>query len=248
MKNILKAFAFIALVGIIFTSCQKEESMVEPSTDQEKFVTAEKTGEFNLKETRFSLNKSTYFTVKQVFLEGGYVTINGMMFPTKIVGDQRWITMDYVKYISGQAFNNGGTVHHSYDAAMSLNGSTSSFPRFMEPANLVENSAWRIPSWDDMNHLHHMVYGDEASIITDLNMQATGMVKWDGTGDPITNSVYQNPSYGIFWNSDFTLGDQGQDTWHLFANDAPNHVVLFEYQIHYPYAPIRLVQDVEPIQ
>ncbi len=131
--------------------------------------------------------------------------------------------------------------HYPYDAAMTLNGLTTVYQTI---PNIVENSTWRIPSWEDMNHLYQMVYGDEASIITGLNMQATGMVKWDG----VNASVHQNPTYGIFWNSDFTLGTQGQDTWHLFANDTPTHVFGFEYQLQYPYAPIRLVQDVTPIQ
>ena len=247
IKSIFRIFLFVALVSFFFTSCEKEEAELVPQENQAEFLTANKTEKIKFEETAFNSKKSS-FTVKQVFLEGGYVTINRAIFPTKIVGDQRWITMDYTSFISGMPFNNGNTTHHSYNAAMTLNGSVSSIPRFMEPANLVENSTWRIPSWKDINHLHHMVYGDEASIITGLKMQPTGMVHWDGTGIAKDEAVHQNPTYGIFWNSDFKLGSQGQDTWHLFANDSQTHVFGFEYQIKVPYAPIRLVQDVTPIQ
>jgi len=246
-RNIFRLFAIIAIAGLAFTGCQKEEPELVPQESQTEFLTADKVETIKMNETAFSSKKSS-FSEKQVFLDGGYVTINGSMFPTKIVGDQRWITMDYLSFISGTAFNNGNTTHHNYDAAMSLNGSISEAPRFMEPANLVENSTWRIPSWEDMNHLHHMVYGDEASIVTGLNMQATGMVQWDGSGIAQDEGVHQNPTYGIFWNSDLTTGSQGQTTWHLFATDTPTHVFGFEYQLQYPYAPIRLVQDVTPIQ
>lgn len=240
-NQFLKLFAFIAIIGLAFTSCQKEEEFV-PQEDQSVFRTAEKTEIMKLEETAFSSTK-TIFTEKQVFLNGGVVIISYQYLTTKIVGDQRWCTMDYSGYISGTVFNNENTIHHSYDAAMSLNGSTT-LMNIASPTNLVELSNWRIPSWDDLDHLHNMVYGDIASKVTGLNMQATGMVKWDG----VNASVHQNPTYGIFWCSDFVLGNQGQDTWHLFGNSAPDHTFSFQYQLQYPYAPIRLVQDVEPIQ
>jgi hypothetical protein len=240
-NQIFKLFAFIAIIGFAFTSCQKEE--VELLEKQAEFLTADKVEEIKFEETSFISTKSS-FTTKQVFLDGGCVTINGSFFPTKIVGDQRWIILNYNKEIGSKSFQTGNTTHHLYADAMTLNGSVSSNPRFYEPTNLVEKSNWRIPTWLDVNHLHHMVYGDEPSIIAGLNMEATGMIKWDG----VNASVHQNPTQSIFWNSDFTLGSQGQDTWHLFAAKDDGRVYGFQYQLDYPYAPIRLVQDVEPIQ
>lgn len=241
-RNIFRLFAIIAIAGLAFTGCQKEAAELVPQENQAEFLTADKTEEIKLEETAFSSKKSS-FTVKQVFLDGGTVIFsNWTAASTTIVGNQRWTTINYSGQIPNVTpFYEGGAYQYPYDAAMTLNGLTSAMNT---KTGIIENSTWRIPTWDDMNHLHHMVHGDEASIVAGLNMQATGMFKWDG----VNASVHQNPDYGIFWNSDFSLGTQGQDTWHLFANDSQTHVFGFQYQIEYPYAPIRLVQDIEPIQ
>ncbi len=243
MKNyIFRIITLTALFSVVLFSCQKEEESEQILPSNEKlFISVNKTEDFKLNKQSFVTSKSS-FTEKQVFLDGGFAMIAGQFFPTKIVGDQRWITFDYKAFIQNPSFNCGGTIHHSYEAAISLNGSATTM-NFYPPANLVEKSTWRIPSWNDLNHLHHMVYSDEASIITGLNLLATGMVKYDGI-----DTVHQNPTYGIFWCSDFLVSDQGTDTWHLFGSISPDYVYLFQYQLSYPYAPIRLVQDVEPIQ
>lgn len=239
MKRLLKSLATVAFAVVMFTSCEKEIVESTQAENEPKILTATRTEEIKLDEKRF-ISKKSSFTTKQEFIAGGFVIINGTLLPTTIVGDQRWITLDYQAYISGQAFRNGNTTHHSYDAAMMLNNTSG--VNYL-PSDIEELSKWRIPSWDDMNHLHHMVFGDEASIVVGLNMKATGMLEYDGTTE-----VHQNPTYGIFWNSDFNLGEQGQDTWNLFGNSSPTEVFGFQYQLQKPYAPIRLVQTVTPIQ
>lgn len=190
--------------------------------------------------------KSTTISGKQDFVDGGFVQIGMQFFPTKIVGDQRWITVDYTAQISGQTFSNGGTIHHSYEAAMSLDGS-STIMNMYAPTGLVENSNWRIPSWSDMNHLGSMTYGDSESAISNLNLTSTGMVQWDDSYDA-SIATHVNPTLSVFWNSDFIdATSYNNGTWHLTATNATDYLYLFQYQTYKPYAPIRLVQDVEPL-
>ncbi len=111
MKNIYKIFIFSALVGLFFTSCEKEETGLVPEkqAEQDKFLTADEEETIKLNETSFSTTKTT-FTEKQIFLDGGSVVINGLFLPTKIVGDQRWITVDYFGQIPNVTpFYEGGT-------------------------------------------------------------------------------------------------------------------------------------------
>ncbi len=248
MRKFINLIAIIAIVGVAFTGCQKENNLSEPtqSIPEQEVIVVTKTEEVELNKKEFDAPKR-YFPQKQVFLDGGFVKFSNNMFAlTVVVGDQRWIVTDYMGIISNVTpISAGGTYHYPYHAAMSLNGLTTD--QNFNPA-IVEKSDWRIPSWYDMNHLHHMVHGDEESIINGLDIKPTGMVKWDSTGTALNNGVHQNPSIGVFWNSDFCSGHQGQDTWHLSGFKFPDYVYLFQYQLSYPHAPIRLVQDVEPIQ
>ncbi len=247
MKKFEK-IAILIILGALIYSCQKEPDLT-PERDSLLSFEAQKIVEEQFDKIPFDLNiKSTSFDEKQEFIDGGFVQVAGQFFPTKIIGDQRWITANYTTPISGQTFSNGGTIHHSYEAAMALDDSPTQMNLY-GPSGLVETSNWRIPSWYDVNHLHHMTYGDEAGIATGLNLTtATGMVRWDRSS-ALEDAVHVNSSLCIFWNSDFiepTTGNYG--TWHLTAHNTVDYMYLFQYQVLYPYAPIRLVQDVEPIQ
>ncbi len=251
MKYIFKIFIFSALIGLFFTACEKEGNI---NSEQPKLsprvvknlITPTESETVEVIKVPFSENRTKAFTEKQVFLDGGFAIINGNFAPTTIVGDQRWMLVDYnwiqqPNDTTVSSLNN--TNMYTYADAMTLNNSPISISPF-EPANITQLSNWRIPSWDDMNHLHHMVYGDEASIITGLMLKKTGMARLDnGT------AIRQKINDAVFWNSDFVLGNQGQDTWHLFDAEIDNdYVYLFQYQLQVPVAPIRLVQDVTPIQ
>ncbi len=247
MKNFEKRIAISIVFALLICGCQKETDLALEK-DRLSSFDAQKTSEIQLNKTPFApIPKSTSFDEKQEFIDGGFVQVAGQFFPTKIVGDQRWITANYTTPVTGQTFNNGGTIHHSYEAAMALDGSPTQI-NIYAPSSLVETSNWRIPSWQDMNHLYIMTYGDNEGIATGLNLTATGMVKWD-RASALETAVHVNPALCIFWNSDFieaTTSNYG--TWHLTAHNTIDYMYLFQYQIPYPYAPIRLVQDVEPIQ
>lgn len=246
MKTFKKIISISFIFGIAVISCQKDNDFV---TETNKFspVQAKRKLETQFEQIPFSsLLKSTNFSEKQEFKDGGFVQVASQFFPTKIVGDQRWITANYTTPITGQTFNNGNTIHHSYEAAISLNGSPTQMNMYA-PANLTETSTWRIPSQDDMEHLYQMLQGDLESEKNGLNLVSTGMIQWDEVSDP-DNATHVNPSLSIFWNSDFhEPTEHNFGTWHLYAHDTVNYAYLFEYQIPYPYAPIRLVQNVEPI-
>lgn len=217
-----------------------------------------------------SCNKS-YSVYDYSFIDGGMALIAGQFLPTVIIGDQRWTTMDYKGVLHdtslsdwdnklyGVATAADSTVYYSYNLAMTLNNTATTFNLY-SPTGLVEESNWRIPSTTDDNHLYHLANGNETLINTWLNPLRRGMIYHSYSSFNLTEAdtipcVFA-ANEAIYWLSEYldpvveesgaVLGPYG--TWHLSAMNGTDHVYMFQFQYMMPYAPIRLVQDIRPIE
>lgn len=275
----MKRFYIFIATLLVVSGCEEDLSLCSEGTETEQvsnIVWLDKSIKHDLTALDtvpwydYSYNKSASLQTSS-FRDGGMVYVAGQLLPTVIIGDQRWTTMDYKGYLHdsnlsewdnvmyGVATSSDSTVYYSYNLAMTLNN-TITMANFYSPAGLEETSSWRIPSWEDENHLHHLANGNETLINTWLNPLTRGMIYH-------TYSSYYIPTASIIpcvfaanesvhWNSEYhdpvvnangsVSGPDG--TWHLTAMNGTNHTYLFQFQLMMPYAPIRLVQNVRPIE
>lgn len=217
-----------------------------------------------------SYNKSANLQTT-TFMDGGMALIAGHFLPTVIIGNQRWTTMDYKGYLHdsnlsdwdnvmyGIATSIDSTVYYSYNLAMTLNNTPTTL-NYYSPVGLVETSSWRIPSWDDENHLHYMTNGNDELINTWLNPLTRGMIYHTYSSFNIQTAniipcVFA-ASESVHWNSEYYAPVENDNetefgpygTWHLTAMNGTDYSYLFQFQLMMPYAPIRLVQNITPIE
>lgn len=270
MKKNIKKLAVLFIFGLAFYSCQKEDLRQETLTKEKEFFTP--IGD-NIKEGEFDIvpwgDQSTLKSSGSYnFIDGGMVMVGGQFMSTVIIGNQRWTTIDFKGLLNdpsfskwdnllyGTALSLDTTVYYSYNLAMTLNDSPTMMS-YGPPAGLVETSTWRIPSWSDEQHLYQLASGDEEAISTALQYKTTGMVYHEYSSSHIptadTISVYYNPATTVHWNSDYipydgTPGGASNGTYYFTGGNAVDHIYLFQFQLMMPYAPIRLVQNIEPLQ
>ena len=276
MKQIAKSLTlllFLLFLGTAFYSCQKDDICQENEPLAEDFLTPMPTktaeGDFDIvpQIEKSSTLKSTTDLYDSEFIDGGMAMIAGQFMPTVIVGDQRWTTVDFKGHIQnasltnlensiyGDATDPNSTNYYSYNLAMTLNGSPTMM-NYNAPAGLAELSNWRIPSWSDENHLGYMSGGDNAKVNTNLDFKPTGVIYHEYTTSPINpdsvRAVFYNAHMATHWNSEFIsgtgTGNGPYGTWHLTGGNCVDYIYLFQFQYMSPHAPIRLVQDIEPIQ
>ena len=93
-----KLLLFLCAIVVLASSCSEEIPPTPQEEDEELVLTAREQVEspllFEVPYERQSLNKST-----ATVINGGEVTIDGQNFNTVIIGNQRWITSNYISEI-----------------------------------------------------------------------------------------------------------------------------------------------------
>lgn len=271
MKNSTK-FLLTFIVVLSVWSCQKESFDQETIQDKNDFFTPignnAKEGDFDVVPWPEKSNlKSSQSLYDSEFIDGGMVMVGGQFMRTVIIGNQRWTIDDYKMNITdpslsiwenkiyGDAQQVDTTLYYSYNLAMTLNGSPTMMS-YNAPSGLVETSSWRIPTWSDENDLGYMAAGDMEAITNALEYKSTGMIYHEYSSvyipDADTIPVHLNPTETVHWNSEYIPNDGSGNgpfgTWHLTGGNASDYIYLFQFQLMMPYAPIRLVQNIEPLQ
>ena len=272
MRNFTKIPVLLILLGLTFYSCQKEEIAQESKPVKDNYLTpipeAVDEGEFDIIAKPESQTTSSLF--KSEFKDGGMAMIAGQFLPTVVIGNQRWIALDFKGYLNdpsltktentiyGNASDPNSTNFYSYKLAMTLNESPT-IMNYNAPDGLVELSNWRIPSKRDVSNLGFMagpgIEGD-TKINNNLRLKTTGVIYHRYTTSPIDPEFVAprvfSPDRAAFWNSEFIpgsgTGSGPYGTWQLTGGNGVDYIFLFQFQYMSPHAPIRLVQDIEPIQ
>ena len=271
MRRFTKIPILLILLGVTFYSCQKEEIAQESETVNEDYLTPMPEtideGEFDI--IAQPENYSTSNLYGSEFKDGGMAMIAGQFLTTAVIGNQRWTTIDFKGYLNdptltdientifGDATDLNSTRYYSHKLAMTINESPTML-NYNAPDGLVELSNWRIPSRQDINNLGFMVGPKPERYVTisdKLQFKKTGMIYHQRTSPYDPNAlrvVHQRPDELVFWNAKYIpydgSGSGPNGTWHLTGGNAVDYIYLFQYQLLHPHAPIRLVQDIEPIQ
>ncbi|MFT3738562.1 MAG: hypothetical protein QM786_07370 [Breznakibacter sp.] len=263
MKSFKKELCLLLIVAFTW-SCQKEtgNDPTQTNDDLELIMPSiVREGKFDIVPwDNNSALKSTQASAQ--FTDGGMAMIAGQFFPTVIIGNQRWTIMDFKGTISdpslsywdkityGEITPLDTTRYYSYNAAMTLNGSPTLLNLYA-PAGLTEVSNWRIPTWEDESDLYQMAQGDETAINTAMDFNANGMIYHTYSSSHIptadTIPVLYNPTVAVHWNADYLPYNGSYGTWHLTGSNTVDDFYLFQFQLMLPYAPIRLVQNINPL-
>lgn len=192
---------------------------------------------------------------KQTFKNGGYVTIGGIVMKTTIVGNQRWTTVDYKGFLYEAAFDSienrifgkrDTTIYYSYELAMTLNESETE-DSDDEPDGLIELSKWRIPTLDDEYNFAYMLRKDYKAMAKGLKAKPYGLIAyWYKVPTYELGWFQYNKEYACHWVQGYKKMDAPyiSDRYQMaFLNE--NHYMVGDLQRMNPYAPIRLVQDIE---
>jgi hypothetical protein len=264
----LKKTLWLFLLTMFVWNCQQEidDKYEQPNDDSNLTIPSiVKKGEFDI----VPWNNNSYLKSTQssnLFTDGGMAMIVGQFLPTVIIGNQRWTTMDFKGMISnpslskwdnklyGKTLPMDTTIYYSYNLAMTLNN-TPTMINYYAPDGLVERSNWRIPTQSDENNLHIMALGDETAINDAMNFVPNGMIYHEYSSPYIstadTVAVLCNKNASIHWNSEYIpydgSGHGPYGTWHLTGANGTDYIYLFQFQLMMPYAPIRLVQDIDPL-
>ncbi len=190
---------------------------------------------------------------KYSVLSGGNVTIAGCTVSTAIVGGQRWTTMPYSGRKLGDRLEveeNDEFFYYGRDDVMSI-GEVMGVNKQGVPAGLREKSNWRVPSYEDVTKLSNNIKCNSRGekykkLFAMFNSDLTGAFYYAGGS---SQAVYFYPEYSIFW-----LSNTNKEAGKTYEN---NFVQMFNDQCWstgpyqhgpYGYAPLRFVQDIEPIE
>lgn len=152
--------------------------------------------------------------------------------------------------------------------ARELNGLTTEFNvPIQNSVSVVETSPWRVPTREDWTDLGLMLNQANRQIFLQKMMLATtGYFKLQPIGnwpfggarypiaicDSLDYLVHVDSGLAFFWIDDFTPTNPSmrffpEGTYHLGSTSASGSFVMLESQSTDIYAPVRLVQNIEPV-
>jgi len=222
-RNIFRLFAIIAIAGLVFTGCQKEENLAEP-INSVKSINAEQT--FPI------LKHGPVFTdpavVKYMYdWEGNLRPVDCRVIRDTHGNKQEWIFADFITdfgtayYASGDTYGLNKGAYHNWNDASSIDGFQS---RLIYNSDGSPYANFHLPTMSDINNLAHML-GSTSAIKNKLQLAYDGYwgagVNWETTtacmwinnpGDP--NIV---PGCGVFGKWD---GQNNNNFWMVYPNYA----------------------------
>jgi len=185
-KSIFRLFAIIAIAGLAFTGCQKEENLLEPENNIEEQIISF----WDAHPELAYLKKKENYVDRMPDVKDTIVKINGQSLKSTTIRNQIWTNADNesVDLFFGQEYSGG--------------------VYFLKP-DVTALDGFHIPIETDIALLVKNLNGYVARIPLYLNLSAGGMVSYDGVNYTPENSIgtafwsnstvtTPNPPYNIY--------------------------------------------------
>lgn len=174
-------------------------------------------------------------------------------------------------YFYSKTFSFGRSVLYTpYEFAMSF-VDVPSYNDLLAPAGLQVTSGWHLPTKEEAKTLYNYQTGGNLSssqiyenIVTNMNLDTTGLIYHTktyfkhldtskGYNVWVCDSVKDVPThhmldYGVFWTTFLRIEPNGTETWCVAGVNPDRQFATIEHQRYKVRAPIRLVQDIIPLQ
>ena len=203
-----------------------------------------------------SMGNKKYGDGKYSFIYGGNIKIGRNTYETIIVGNQRW-TSEHVETntiggflypVIDDELESDIEPNMYYDLLARMKFANTKIVNSYSPNNLIEKSSWRIPTYDDAHKLWENIkcnsrYEKYHLITSNLNYAPTGWYS-------IFHNAIIDSEHDYFWLSD-TTQEENKESLTYFAlvfNDKFYGAYPFQVPIEEVFMPIRLVQDIIPIE
>lgn len=269
MNKLLVLFLFL----FVFLSCQKEQLSTLGQGNESRITPYRLSGDepvdstFEVQIEPIGTNKSTSIYSGSKFHDCGTVKINGQLFYTTMIGNQRWTLGNYTGSIdaNGEDSSDPHILFRETDDDVLFYYPPSFADTFVDvsgtqnkrtPAGFVANSNWRIPSKDDVTELWDMARGSlsraetREKIIDGLELTTTNayLREWSCYGIVNGRRLYHEylstvlEGASLFWTS-----YREEKIW-AYAGVSADGVYQMVYgNIDSISVPIRFVQTVKPI-